>query len=362
MFLRIIVLFKPHALTESFFEEEEKAMQVKSNFRCFIMATSIIWLQAYVAHAQDQTPRLPVPRGNTGSGSITGRVVLPSGHPVSDRVRINLSTLNDPGMLVYTDTNGMFSFTGLPQGNYSVEVSADRKLYDTVTEQVTLLRGMRANLMIYLREKGSGNKPAGGVVSIAELDTGVPAAAKKEYEKGTKLSLEGKTQEAIEQFRRALAIYPNYLKARNDLGVQYLALKQWAEAVEQFEAAIEINPKSFNPRLNIGIALVEQQRFVEAMDNLNMAISIDSSAPAAHLYLGIAALQTEDLPVAESQLSTALSIGGPEHAIAHFYLANVHLKKGDRDHAIVELKTYLQKAPQGEMASKARQLLEELKN
>lgn len=341
-------------------------MQVKSNVRYLVLAISIIALHSYGAQAQEQPPpinRIPIPRTTTALGSITGRVVLPSGHPVNDRVKITLSTLNDPGMLVYTDTNGQFNFSGLPQGTYSVEVSGDRKLYDTVTEQVTLLRGMRANLVINLRERGaSTNKKAGGVVSVAELDTGVPAAAKKEYEKGSKLSLEGKTKEAIAQFQRALEIHPAYLKARNDLGVQYILLKQWAEAIEQFEAAIDINPKSFNPRLNIGIALVELQRNAEALDHLNTAVSIDSSSPAAHLYLGIAALQIEDLSAAESQLSTALSMGGAEHTVAHFFLANVHLKKGDRDRAIIELKTYLQKAPGGDKASQARRLLDELKN
>ncbi len=341
-------------------------MKVKSNVRYLVMTICVIALHAYGVRAQDQPPpvsRIPIPRTDTALSSITGRVVLPSGHPVNDRVRITLSTLNDPGMLVYTDTNGQFNFTGLRNGTYSIEVSGDRKLYDTVTEQVTLLRGMRANLVIHLRERdSSANKKPGGVVSVAELDAGVPPAAKKEYEKGSKLSNEGKRQEAIAQFRRALEIHPAYLRARNDLGVQYIILKQWAEAFEQFEAAIEINPKSFNPRLNIGIALVELRRFTEAMDHLNMAISIDSSSPAAHLYLGIAALQTEDLPAAEGQLSTALSIGGAEHAIAHFYLANVHMKKGDRDRAIIELKTYLQKAPEGDKASQARKLLDELKN
>ncbi|HEX5735987.1 MAG TPA: tetratricopeptide repeat protein [Blastocatellia bacterium] len=341
-------------------------MKVKSNVRCLVMAISVIALHAYGVQAQDQPPpvsRIPIPRTDTALGSITGRVVLPSGHPVNDRVRISLSTLNDPGMIVYTDTNGAFGFSGLRNGTYSIEVSGDGKLYDPVTEQVTLLRGMRATLVIHLRERGnSSNKKAGGVVSVAELDVGVPASAKKEYEKGSKLSMEGKTKEAIAQFHRALEIHPTYLKARNDLGVQYIILKQWEEAIEQFDAAIDINPKSFNPRLNMGIALVELRRYVEAMDHLNMAVAIDSSSPAAHLYLGIAALQTEDLSAAEGQLSTALSIGGPEHAIAHFYLANVHLKKGDRDRAIIELKTYLQKAPEGDKASQARKLLDDLKN
>lgn len=318
-------------------------------------------------YAQDNPtpiPRLPTsPAIEIASGNISGRVVLPSGHPINDRVRITLSTMTDPGMLLYTDNTGAFNFSGLRPGTYTVEAIGDGKLYDPVSEQITLLRGMRANLVIRLREKSSSSatKP-GEVVSLNEVDLNVPAAAKKEYDKGSKFSNEGKAQEAIAAFKKALDIYPNYLIAHNDLGVQYLNLKRPAEAAEQFGDAIEINPKAFNPRLNMGIALVNQKKYNDALDHLTLAVSINSSSPSAHLYFGIAALETDDLATALREIDSSQTLGGPEYCLAHYFRARVALKKGEGGQAIAELNAYLKNAPNGEYAAAARALLEELKH
>lgn len=329
---------------------------------CFIVIT-ILGASA-VAHAQeDVIPLQNVPGGpRRGTGSISGKVVLPSGQPVGERARIVLSTMTSQGMVLYTDNSGGFGYAGLGEGVYTIEVSANSKVYETVFTEVRLIRGTHVRVNIALRERvAEAGRPSGNVVSLGELDRNVPAAAKKEFEKATLLVNEGKLQEAIERYKRAIAIYPGYLMARNDLAAQYNKLKLWREAIEQLDAAIEINPKSFNPRLNMGIALVEQKKYVDAMEHLNLAVSIDSSSPAAHLYLGIASVETDELPAAERELSAALTLGGVEYSVVHFYKAQVHLKKGERDGAIRELKTYLKESPTGERAANARQLLETLK-
>lgn len=316
--------------------------------------------------AYSQTQPQPSVRGNagrdaTGSGSIQGRVLLPSGHPVSERVKIVLSTLNDPGLVLYTDTNGLFNFDGLRPGNYFVEVSGDPKTYEPVSEQVRLMRGMRANLTMYLKPKTEeAATNTGGVVAVGEADQEVPSPAKKEFDKGVDLARDGKTQEAIERFKKAIDIFPTYLMARNDLGVQYLRLKKLDEAIEQFEAAIEINGKAFNPRLNLGIALVDKRRFTEAMDQLLQAVSLNSASPAVHLYIGIASVEIDELDTADRELAKAQSIGGTEYAVVHFYRAQIHMKRGERDGAVYELKSYLAKVPNGDHAKKARAQLEEL--
>ena len=66
--------------------------------------------------------------------------------------------------------------------------------------------------------------------------------------------------------------------------------------------------------------------------------------------------------VAERELALALSSGGPEYVIARYYLAQVHMKKGNRAQAVSELKAYLEKSPEGELAARARKLLEKLNN
>lgn len=315
---------------------------------------------ANVARAQEEViPLHNVPGGPTrGSGSIAGKVVLPSGQPVSERCRIILSSLTSHGLVLYTDNAGGFGFVGLGEGVYTIEVSGNPKLYETVTQEVRLIRGTHARLNIALRERASPARSTGAVVSVAELDPNVPGPAKKEFEKATNLVEEGKFNEAIELFKRAIAIYPGYLMARNDLGVQYTRLKRFPEAIEQFEAAIEINPRSFNPRLNMGIALVEHKKYVDAIAHLNAAASINGSSAAAHLYLGIASVETDELVAAEAALTAALNLGGEEeYSVAHYYNAQIHLKKGEREGAIRELKAYLKRSPTGENATRARQLL-----
>src|SRR5262249_25537184 len=159
---------------------------------------------------------------------------------------------------------------------------------------------------------------------------------------------------------RALEIFPGYLKARNDLGVQYMKLKRLAEAQEQFELAAELNPKAFNPRLNLGIVLVKQKHYLDAREHLRIADSVDSSSPAVHLYRGIVAAETDEPPEGERELKKALSMGGQEFVITHFYLGVLYAKKGERESAIAALKTFLAGSPSDGEASRARQLLNEL--
>ena len=300
----------------------------------------------------------------SATGSIEGRVVLPSGQPVPGRIRITLSTMNDPGLALYTDSNGGFIFSNLRAATYYIEAAGDPKAYEPVVEQVRLLRGTRhSGLIIHLRERTpeSNMNATGGTVSIGEADSQVPAAARKEFDKATRLVRENKIEEAIESFKRAIAIYPDYLMAHNDLGVQYLNMGRLQEAQDRFEIAIELNVKAFNPNLNLGIVLVKQRNFSDAMERLNRALSIDSSSAAAHLYAGIASVEIDELQNAEHELSSSLSLGGVALSAAHFFLARVHLKKGEAQRAARELTLYLEAQPNGEYSAVARRLLEQLK-
>ncbi|MEW6130427.1 MAG: tetratricopeptide repeat protein [Acidobacteriota bacterium] len=314
---------------------------------------------------QAQSPETTVPITNTGrsgggTGAITGRVVLPSGHPVSNSVRIRLSNLRDEGMDLFTDNSGNFVFPNLAPGNYTIEAIGDNKLYEPAVEQVLLLRGMRAMVVVHLREKVNANASKGKVISAAEVDVNIPEAARKEYNAATKLVTQGNLEGAVEHYQKAIAIYPAYLTARNDLGSQYLKLKKIDEAIEQFEAAIELNPKAFNPQLNLGIALIKQKKYLIAIDHLQQALTIDSSSAAVHLYLGIAAVETDELETAGRELNLAMSMGGKEFSIGHFYLAQVHMKNADREGAINELKIFIESTPASEETARAKELLKVL--
>ena len=307
-----------------------------------------------------QTKRVTAPAAS--QASIDGQVLLPGGEPIDRRIKIELSTLRDPGITLYTDANGHFSYENLAPNNYTVEAIDDQNRYASGKEQIALSRGQQATIKIYLRDRSGSSEGKGSVVSASANEQQVPSEARREYEKATVSIKNGQAEEGIRHFRQAISIYPSYLKARNDLGIEYLNLKQFQDAAEQFGAAIEIDPKAFNPRLNLGIVFIQQGRHSEALAQLTEAISIDSSQASAHLYIGIAYLGADSLEPAERELTRALGLGDAQFWAAHYYLAYVHLKEGNAEKAIQELQTFLTDAKDPQLEHSARELLAKLKS
>jgi tetratricopeptide (TPR) repeat protein len=293
---------------------------------------------------------------------IEGRVLLPSGQSANFNVKIALSELHRPLVTLYTNKHAEFRFPNLREGEYYVQAVADEKIYEPVTQRVWLNRGQTYQLTITLRKKEETAKRKAGaqVVSATELDQAAPPAARKEYNQALRWAGKGDARQAVERFRRAIAIYPEYLAARNDLGAQYLKLKRFDEAAEQFRVVLEKEPRYFNSRFNLGLVLIEQKDYAASVAQLNQAVAIDGALPAPRLWLGVALLQTGDLPGAERELSRALITGGANFVAAHYYLAHVFMRRGDSAEASRALKAYLEGSPKGEYAEEARQLLKKL--
>ena len=349
-------------------ESEQRHCDLRSRTRaqeilqfCLIALAGLGMESAIYSQVRDRDPGSMQSPSETAT--ISGRVVLPSGRSLSSNVKIVLSNSQNPLNTLYTDKHGEFRFANVREGIYYIEVLGDRNFFEPVTQEVRVPRAASVSVTIYLREKTetSGNRSGSGTVSAADLDQKAPASAKKEYEKASKLINKGDIQKGIEHLEQALFIYPDYLSARNDLGVQYLKLKQFEQAAEQFELTLKLNPKYFDSKLNLGLVLIEQKKYSEAINRLTEAISVDSARPAAHLWLGTALLQTNELVGAERELTKALTLGGSDFLVAHYYIAHVHLKRGERVAAARELKTYLEQSPNGEQSGDARRLLERLK-
>lgn len=297
-----------------------------------------------------------------GGGSIRGRLVLPNGTFLNESTRISLETSRGVKATVFTDNQGRFLFVGLSPAIYQIIIEGDGVRFDSTSLTVEVFPNAPVLVTVTLKESKNSRKTAtGNSVSVAELDAAVPAKAKKEFEKASAASSQGKTEEAISHLRQAIAIYPKYLMAHNDLGAQFLSQGKLEEAADEFHRALEIDSKAFNPHLNLGIVLVQQHNFSEAAATLQIAVALDSGAPAARLYNGIALEGLNELEGAERELKAAHDLGGASFSLALFHLGEVYLNKGDRDKAVGALNAYLREAPDGPKARQARSLLNTLK-
>ena len=295
-------------------------------------------------------------------GSISGHVVLPSGANLNERTKITLQTDRGVRSNVYTDNQGRFQFNGLTPTIYELVVEPDGDRFEIARVTVEVFPNAPSFLNVNLKEKKPSNSNRSATaISTGEMDPAIPAPARKEFERATDATKSGKTEDAIEHLRKAVALYPAYLMAHNDLGAQLLAQGKLNEAAAEFRRAIQIDAKAFNPRLNFGIVLVQQHQYAEAAETLKTALALQPNSPAAVLYHGLALEGTNDLNGAERELKIAHDLGGPNYAVALFHLGQIYLGKGERQQAHKAFESYLREAPKGPNAAQAKKMIEKLK-
>ena len=316
----------------------------------------VLVLSATAPAQQDVEPRYKI--ADTNNAVIRGRVTLPSGFNVEGYARITLRNEQSILSTLYTNNSGEFQIRNLSEGTYYVQAEVSSSKFEPVVKKLSLGRGLTIDLNMELREK---KDPAvinrlNKVVSAAELRQVVPPSAKKQYELGLKFVNKGNFQQAATHFTEALAIYPEYLAARNDLGAQFLKLKRIDEAEKQFEMVLRDDPKNFNAKFNMGLVHVERRQYQEALSFLHQAVAIDSTRPVARLWIGIAKLELGDLESAEGELTRALIMGADECIAAHYHLARVYLDRGDLAEAARAVNVYIDSAPRGELIKEAKEL------
>jgi tetratricopeptide (TPR) repeat protein len=302
-------------------------------------------------------------QGNA-AGSLRGRVFLPDGSSLNAPVKVSIRQLRGEKYLFYTDDTGQFFLPVVEVGAYTVVAEDDReRKFDPGSEGVEVFPRSPSFVTVYLKEKGGGAKEKRGpeTVSTAELDENVPSDASKEFERGTKAAKEGKFEDAAAYMRKALSIYPGYLKARNDLGTFLLAQGKLEEAAGELAAAVKLAPKAFNPRLNLGIVQVRRREFAAAVENLDVALSLDPNSPAAHLYAGEARMGLGEADRAEKDLTTAYELGGADYALAQYHLGRLYMSRADRARARKAFQTYLRDKPDAANAAEVTRLLGILK-
>jgi Flp pilus assembly protein TadD len=298
--------------------------------------------------------------------SLRARVLLPDGSP-SQSLKIRLERAE--GEIVrdsFTDTNGNFEVRNLGIGMYAVVVPSDDRVYATAIERVEITRNSPDVIVvnIYLTPKEQSDPRRRGerrTISAREASTRIPKPALQAYKRSSRLVRDGKPEKAIAELKRAIAIFPEYVEAYNDLGVIYLKLDRIDDAIGALDKSAQLDPGAFNPRLNLGIAHVRRQDFTGSETHLRSAITIDASSPLAHLYLGIALWKTDRVDEAEDELLRAIALGGSDIAVAHYYLGQLYVRRDRIADAIAELEAYLKDKPEAADAPRVRQQIAELR-
>jgi len=101
-----------------------------------------------------------------------------------------------------------------------------------------------------------------------------PGYSKAHNNLGTALASQGKTDEAIKHFGIALYINPNYAAAHSNIGVALAGRNEIEKAIVHFRAALRLKPNKANVHSNLGAALVRQGKLQEALEHLHIALRL----------------------------------------------------------------------------------------
>jgi uncharacterized membrane protein len=127
---------------------------------------------------------------------------------------------------------------------------------------------------------------------------------------GVFLQTQGKTQEAIRHYQRAIAIYDaynvrftedgrggkmasksmtdQYSAAHTNMGSVYVKLKMYKEAISELKIAIPLSVDRSSAYCNLGIAYLSGGETDEAINNLMKSIQLDDNYALAHRALSLA--------------------------------------------------------------------------
>ena len=247
-------------------------------------------------------------------------------------------------------------FTNVPTGSYHVELSGQG--FAQSEDIVTTTNG---NSDFEVELKGSGNQKAtagGPVISAADL--GAPAKAVKEFDKSNLFINQQEFSKAIQSLNRAIAIYPQYASAYNNLGAIYARLGDHAKERDALERAISLDDHLAAAYLNLGRMNITDRNFPAAEAVLRKAASYDPTDSVALMLLSFCQFEDNHIDDAISTSHLAHGLRG-KHSFVHIVAAESLESKHDTPGAIAELELYLKEDPAGDRADAVRKELATLR-
>ncbi|MDX2151310.1 MAG: tetratricopeptide repeat protein [Bryobacteraceae bacterium] len=143
----------------------------------------------------------------------------------------------------------------------------------------------------------------------------------------------GRAQEAVAEWKKALAMQPDDWTALSGLGAALAEAGEYESAMAQFKKAVDADPEYYKSYSNWGVSLARIGRFDEASELLRKALDLNpQDAKALGSYGGVL-LNLGRTDEARQLLTKALEIDAGD-ADAHNNLGSIHARAGDFETAV----------------------------
>jgi tetratricopeptide (TPR) repeat protein len=166
---------------------------------------------------------------------------------------------------------------------------------------------------------------------------------------GVALESQGHFDKAIEHYERAIKINPNYSWPYYNLGHIYQLQNQMEKAIEYYQIAIREDPIFSNAYYNLGQIYQSQGRMENAIKHYKTAIEFNPFYYDAYNNLGIVYKYQGFIDKAIEQYRLALKVK-PDFKNAHMNIGFAYFKKGNIENAIYHLENAIKLDPNNSKA------------
>ena len=173
---------------------------------------------------------------------------------------------------------------------------------------------------------------------------GAAAPTDATLQEAVKLHKAGHPHEALQLYRKVLAVRPDQFDALNLGGVANCELGHIGEAVKLLQAAVRLEPSYAEAHNNLGNALKAADRLDEAAAAYRRAIGVKPGYAEPHYNLGILLQKSSDTAGAMAAYRRATEIN-PNFAEAHNSLGAMLQEFGELDDAIAACRRAIEIRP-----------------
>jgi tetratricopeptide (TPR) repeat protein len=313
-------------------------------FRRLVMLLTLVSVS--IAFAQAKTGHLHV------------RVLFSDGRPCNLHAHVVLlsGASSTPIGDVYTAEDGSADFGDLSTGTYHLQVSAEG-IEETESGQVEVNAGDGAqSLFVTVKRDGETRSPAGKSQSatVSATNLNIPDEAKRDFDSARALMAKQSWSKAKDELIKAVAAYPQYAEAYNNLGVVYARLGDRTRERGSLQTAIRLDDHFAAALVNLATMAVVDHDLPAAEPLLNRATAADpDNVPTLILLAKVQfAQQHWEAAVATCHKVHYLHLG--EDPFGHYIAAKALEQENRPADAATELHAFLDEEPSGPRADAVR--------
>lgn len=147
----------------------------------------------------------------------------------------------------------------------------------------------------------------------------------------------GRTEESLQEARRAQELDPLSPFINNGLARQYYLARQYDAAIAQCRVGLQIDPAYLPARIQLALAYEQKGMIADAIGELEKARSMASSLPVVHALLVHAYATAGHKADAQGELRVLTAAASHNQYVPPSYLAVIAIAMGDKDKAFAYL-------------------------